>query len=117
MPSKLIRLDDGTLVEVESSPGETQQISGGSTAKRVESDLDKISPILRKVCRSINDTWKDLNEEVCIEQAEVEIGLSFEGEGNVYITKLKANANLKVKLFMKQKISDDSDENEDGDLL
>lgn len=119
MPTKLIRLEDGTLVEVETSPDEAQQISGGSTAKRVEANFDKISPILRKVCRPITETWKELSKEMLVEQAEVEIGLSFEGEGNIYITKSKASANLKVKLVLKQKVSDEEvkskeENNEEG---
>jgi hypothetical protein len=111
MPTKLIRLEDGTLVEIETSPNEAQQISGGSTAKRVEANFDKISPILQKICRPLTETWKELSKEMLIEQAEVEIGLSFEGEGNLYITKSKASANLKVKLVLKQKISDQEIEN------
>lgn len=38
-----------------------------------------------------------------IEQAEIELGLSFEGEGNLYITKSKAGASLTVKLTLKPK--------------
>lgn len=116
MSTKLIRLEDGTLVEVEALPDESQQISGGSTAKRVEANFNKISPILRKVCRPIANTWKELNQEMLIEQAEVEIGFSFEGEGNIYITKSKAAMNLKVKLVMKQKLPEDTPE-EDAKLI
>jgi hypothetical protein len=42
-----------------------------------------------------------MNKEMEIEQAEVEIGFSFEAEGNLYITKSKASANLTVKLTLK----------------
>lgn len=38
-----------------------------------------------------------------IERAEIELGLSFEGEGNLYVTKSSAGANLKVKLSLKPK--------------
>ena len=38
-----------------------------------------------------------------IEQAEVEVGLNFEGQGNIYITKGKGGTNLKVKLVLKPK--------------
>jgi hypothetical protein len=103
MFTKLIRLEDGTLVEVEALPDEVQQISGGSTAKRVESNFKKIAPILKNICRPITETWHELNKEFSIEQTEVEIGMSFEGEGNIYITKSKAGANLKVKLTLKPK--------------
>lgn len=38
-----------------------------------------------------------------IEQAEVELGLSFEGEGNLFVTKSTLGANLKIKLILKPK--------------
>jgi hypothetical protein len=38
-----------------------------------------------------------------IEQAEIQIGFSFEGEGNLYVTKSKAGANLTVKMVLKPK--------------
>jgi hypothetical protein len=44
-----------------------------------------------------------MNQDMILEQAEVEIGFSFEGEGNVYVTKAKASSNLTVKLILKPK--------------
>jgi len=106
MPTKLIRLDDETLIEVEVLPDEAQAISGGS-AEPVNTSFDKvfdqIRPTLLKVCKPFANTWKELNQEVKVEQAEVELGFSFEGEGNLYITKAKAGANLSVKLVLKPK--------------
>ena len=106
MATKLIRLDDGILIEVEAAPGEPQQISGGSPAARVESNLDKIVPVLQMVCLSITRTWKELNQEMNIQHAEVEIGLSFEAGGDVFIASSKAGATLKVKLVLDPKKED-----------
>lgn len=100
MHTKLIELENGILVEVEVPQGQAQQISGGF-ADRVNETFDKIQPILVKVCRSISVAWKEINQDMRIEHAEVELGLSFEGEGNIYITKAKAEANLIVKLILK----------------
>jgi hypothetical protein len=102
MATKLIRLDDGTLVEVEVSPEQAQPISGG-LADRVNETFDKIRPILVRTCRPIAAAWAEISQEMEIEQAEVQIGLSFEGEGNLYVTKSKAGANLVVKLVLKPK--------------
>ena len=101
--TKLIRLEDNALIEVEASVDESRQVAGGSAAERVSSTFDKISPLLKKVCTPIANTWQELNKDVYIDQAEVEIGLSFEGEGNLYITKAKTGANLNIKLVMRQK--------------
>lgn len=106
MATKLIRLEDGILVEVEAAPGEAQQISGGSPVTRVESSLDKVLPVLSKICRPLANTWKELNKEMNVEKAEVEIGLSFEAGGDVFIASSKGGATLKVKLILGPKKED-----------
>ncbi len=102
MHTKLIELKDGTLVEVETTEEQAQQIAGGFV-ENVNTSLDKIQPILMKVSRPIIAAWNELNKDMLIEHAEVELGLSFEGEGNLYVTKSKAGANLIVKLILKPK--------------
>lgn len=102
MATKLIELDDGMLVEVEVPKDQAQQISGGF-ADKVNATFEKIKPVLLKTCRPITEVWKELNKEMQIEQAEVELGLSFEGEGNLYVTRSKIGANLTVKLVLKPK--------------
>ena len=102
MATKLIELEDGILVEVEVPEEQSQQISGGF-AERVNITFEKIKPVLLKVCYPITETWKELSKEMQIEQAEVELGLSFEGEGNLFITKSTIGANLKIKLALKPK--------------
>ena len=102
MSCKLIELEDGTLVEVEDPQNQAQQISGGF-AEKVDATFERIRPVLLKVCSPIVETWKEVNKDMSIEQAEVEIGLSFEAEGNLYITKSKAGANLTIKFVMKPK--------------
>lgn len=100
MASKLIELEDGTLVEIEVPSDQAEHISGG-VADKVDGTLDKIKPILINTCKPINAAWAELNKDMNIEQAEIELGLSFEGEGNIYVTKTKAGANLIVKLILK----------------
>jgi hypothetical protein len=102
MATKLIELNDGTLVEVEVSADSSQPISGGF-AEKVDQTFESIRPILVKVCHPIVDAWQELNRDVEIEQAEVQVGVSFEGEGNLYITKSKAGANLTIKFIVKPK--------------
>lgn len=103
MATKLIRLAEGTLVEVEVPPDQAQQISS-DFAQQVDKTFAKIEPLLVKTCRPIMAAWKEISKEMEIEQAEVELGLGFEVEGNVYITKSKADANLTVKFVLKPKV-------------
>ena len=100
MATKLIELEDGILVEVETTEDEVKPISGG-LAQKVDKTVDKIKPIMLKLCRPIIETWKELNKEGSIDEIEVQLGLSFEGEGNLYVTKTKAGANLSVKFVLK----------------
>lgn len=100
MATKLIELEDGTLVEVEVPDDQAKQISSRS-ADPVSSTFDKIRPILVNVARPIAQAWQEISQEIQIEGAEVQISFSFEGEGNIYITKAKAGSNLTVKLTLK----------------
>jgi len=104
MSTKLIELQDGFLVEVETQEGEVEQIAGGNGVNQVQGTIDKIKPLLLKVCKPICAVWEELDTDMYIEQAEVEIGLGFEAEGNIFVTKAKTTANLTVKLTIKPKI-------------
>ncbi len=96
----LIRLDDGTLVEVDVVPGGATRVAGGVVAQ-VGSRFEDIKPILLNVSRALREVWEEINREMLLEEAEIEMGLSFEGEGSVYVAKAKAGANLTVKLKLK----------------
>lgn len=101
MPREIIELEDDILVEVEVSEEENIPISGGG--RNITSTVDKIKPILLKLSRPIAESFKEISEDVQIEQAEIQVNFGFEGEGNIYITKVKGNANLSVKLTLKPK--------------
>lgn len=105
MASKLIELGDGTLVEVEVPENKARPISGGAADRIQEATIDKIKPILLKACKPIAEIWQELDQDLHIEQAEVELGLGFEAEGNLYITKAKGSANLLVRFTLKPKAS------------
>jgi hypothetical protein len=102
MATQLIQLADGTLVEAEVSEDQAREISGGFYDK-VETTFDKLRPILISICRPLSEAWKEINRELEIEQAQIQLGLSFEGQGNLFVTKSKAGANLTVNLTLKPK--------------
>lgn len=102
MATKLIRLKDGTLVEVEVQEGEVQQIVS-SKAKKVNAAFNEIKPVLLETCKPIAAALKEVRDEVGLEQVEMELGVSFEVEGNVYITKATLGANVIVRITLKNK--------------
>ncbi|NET45594.1 CU044_2847 family protein [Okeania sp. SIO2B3] len=104
MATRLIKLEDGILVEAEVPDNEAQPIST-NVLKQVKSSFAKVKPILINISRPITEAWQEINKDLEIEQAEVEVGLNFEGGGNLYITKEKVSTNFKVKLVLKPKKS------------
>ncbi|NOQ35651.1 MAG: hypothetical protein GQ569_07115 [Methylococcaceae bacterium] len=102
MASKLIELEEGILVEVDVPEDQLQQISGG-TPDRVSNAIDAVKPILLKACKPIAEVWQELNKDMKIDEATVEIGLGFEAEGNIFIAKGKTNASLSISLKLKPK--------------
>lgn len=102
MTTKLIRLDDSTLIEVEVSEEEVQQISG-RLANKVDTTLSNMRPILLKACQPIVAAVKDLPEVTDLERVEVEIGLGFDVEGNIYITKAGFGANVLVRMRLRRR--------------
>jgi hypothetical protein len=102
MSTKLIKLEDSTLVEVEVPESEAQQISGG-LADKVDATFSKIKPVLLKVCQPVASAVREIRDEVDLEEVEIELGLSFESEGNIYITKAKLGANVVIRMTLKNK--------------
>ena len=98
MPTELIRLDDGAVVEVDLKEGEMRPASGAM--KRVTATLNAICPLILYACKPIQAMGQQL-PLLRVDEMEVELGLSFEGEGNVFLVKSKAGANLVVTLRMR----------------
>jgi hypothetical protein len=102
MATKLIELSDGVLVEAEVEASEARPISGGA-ADKVAASMDKVEQLLVSVCKPVARAWAALGDDVVVESVGVELGLSFEGEGNIFVTKAKAGANLVVTLTLKRR--------------
>jgi hypothetical protein len=101
MASKLIKLKDGTLVESQVDDSEARPISGG-TADKVASSMDKIEPLLVNICQPVARAWNAISADLQVDSVDIELGLSFEGEGNIFVTKAKAGANFVVRLTLKR---------------
>lgn len=100
MATKLIQLQDGLLVEAEVPEDQAEPISGRAVDK-VNATLDQIEPLLVRACKPITAAWQHLAEEAYIDYAQIALGVSFTGEGNVYVAKATAGANLTVTLVIK----------------
>ena len=106
MAMKLIKLDNGLMMEVEVTKDEIEQISGGHDDEiidKVESSMEAVEAIIKESVKPIVSAYETLNQDVVLEKAEVEIGIGFSAEGNIFIAKGKGSANLKVKLVLSPK--------------
>ena len=105
MTNNFIELKDGIRIEVEPSAKQLEKISGGGgiATTRVNNSIDAIKPLLLTACKPIVEVWKELNQDMSIAEAKVEISLGFEAEGNVFIAKGKTNASLTLSLTLKPK--------------
>jgi hypothetical protein len=100
MATQLIKMKDGTLVEVEQRGKQVREISS-KKAQAVNHEIkDTLIPIIKSAVEPIQAAWLELSADMAIEKAEIELGIGFELEGNVYIAKSKSNANLTVKLIL-----------------
>lgn len=98
MAGNLIRLSDGTLVEIETPPSQLQQVSGGA-AKTVSGRLDQIEDLLVSVATPVSAAWEALeSQHLSVTEFQVEVGIAFEGEGSIYVAKLKGSESIKVTL-------------------
>jgi len=104
MSKKLIELENGLMMEVEVPESEIEMISGGDDmVSKVQASMGTVETMLIQSVQPIINTYNTLNKEVTLERAEVEIGIGFSAEGNVFIAKGSASANLKVKLVLSPK--------------
>jgi hypothetical protein len=103
MASRLIKLDDGTLVEIDRPTVPVEEISGGGLDSIKDATIDKIQPLLERAVRPIAAVYRELNKDLEVREAEVQLGVGFEAEGNLYITRAKGNANLIVTLKLAPK--------------
>ncbi|MEU4411113.1 CU044_2847 family protein [Streptosporangium sp. NPDC023963] len=100
MATRLIELSDGTLVEIEAIHGESREISGGF-AEKVGSTLEGAAATILKTMNPIIRACQDMQSRGDVQSTEVELGFSFEAEGNLYIAKAKSTATIIVRIVPK----------------
>lgn len=101
MASKMIKLEDGTLVEVEVSDRYASEVSSKDAVAIKDATMDKMGSIALSAARSLKGIWSEVNQEMLIDQAQLQLALGFEAEGNLFIAKSKASAGITLTLTLK----------------
>lgn len=106
MASKLIKLDDGILMEVDVPEQQVRQISGGRLEiPKVDSSINAIEALLLKACRPVANVFAELNKDMSVNEIELGLELGLEAEGNFFIAKGKTNASITITLKLTPKPS------------
>ena len=59
MPTKIVKLKDNVLVEIEFDEEKSDQISTGPIGE-IKATMEDLQPILLKICRPIISAWREL---------------------------------------------------------
>ena len=104
MAKKMIEID-GILIEVSTNQNEIEMLSSSSNdvIEKVDNSIINLKSVLLKAISPIVDTYKELNKDMSIEKAEVEVGIGFSAKGNIFIASGEGNANLNIKLTLSAK--------------
>ena len=94
--AEIITLQDNLRVEAEVTDARVSLKDG-----KVEQTIDAIKPVLLKAVKPVVASWKELNQDMTVSEAKVELGFGFEASGHVFLASTKGNINLKVTLTLK----------------
>lgn len=97
MGSKLIKLEDGVLIEVEALVGQERLLSAFDSEKVNKKWTDVIEQI-QKFATRFNDVWNRLHSDSSAEEATIKLGFNLSGQGDLYIAKLSAGATIEISI-------------------
>jgi hypothetical protein len=104
MATRFLELKDGVIIEIDGPEGVRQEMHT-STAERVDTTMEMVGTMLSRILSPIGEAFKGLHEAldvpIAVDTAEVELGVSFSAEGNLFVTKSKGEGTLKVKVAFK----------------
>jgi hypothetical protein len=101
MATKFLELKDGVIVEI-GAPSDSREEMHTSTAERVDTTMEMVGSMLSRILAPIGDAFRGVREvantPIAITTAEVELGLSFSAEGNLFVTKTGVEGTLKINV-------------------
>jgi hypothetical protein len=99
-----LQFRDDIIVEI-GSPSDGKREMHAANAEQVDTTMEMVGQMLSRILAPIGDAFKHLHDvldvPIAVEGAEVEIGLAFSAEGNIFVAKSKAEGTLGVKVTFK----------------
>jgi hypothetical protein len=94
---QLIRFADGVLVEIAPNEDPIAPISG-KAAQRMQQGFDAAAEVISSVLRAVTAGSARALRDSGASEAEIEFGVGFSVEGNIYVTKATGEGNLTVRV-------------------
>ena len=96
---EVIELEDGVKVEVNINENSIHEISANGGV--VNSSIDKLQSLLKKVMKPISNTYQELNKDVNIESTKVTVGVKIGIKGDFILASSSADAHIQVEMTLK----------------
>jgi hypothetical protein len=91
----LIRTVEGTLIEI-NMPSDAPAIFDARLARKVSTPFYAVDEVISRIADSIVNSLRGV--QINASQIEIEFGIAFESEGNVYVTKSRDESNINIKI-------------------
>ena len=95
--ANLIRFADGVMVEVSQNPDPISPVSGKS-AERMTQAFQAAAEVVSGMLRALVSTSARALRDAGAAEGEIEFGVGFSIEGNVYVTKATGEGNISVRV-------------------
>lgn len=96
--TEIIPLADGIQVEVDVAEGRRAVSTASDIATK---GWNQVEGVLRQITGPFVNVYRDLAKDASISEIAVEVGLSFQAEGGIFVVKARGTANLNVTIKLK----------------
>ena len=104
--TKVIPLEGDLSVEVKLDQDALEKLSSDPLASKLGKGMALIRDAIQILAVEAAESARELRHKFDLTELEIEAGLGFQAEGNVFLVKGSGNANLKVKFKIKPTRSD-----------
>lgn len=95
--TNMVQFQDGVIVEIIHETEEMRAISGGA-ARKLSSAFSAAGEMITRAMKSIVASTADGLRDAGVSEAEIELGIGFSAEGQVYVAKAAGEGNIKITI-------------------
>jgi Trypsin-co-occurring domain 1 len=95
--ANIVRFADGVMVEISRNPTPAEPVAG-KAVERANQAFQAAAEILASALKAVVSPVQRAVRESGAKEAELEFGVAFTVEGNIYVTKVTGEGNITVKV-------------------